>query len=549
MSLTVSLDILKATQSGQLKRYREQHITPRTSSFDHEVVVDAILLDGEGLDDLITAAKEIGDSKTVRAIEGIKAARAGEFSKPVPNFKAFKGMLESFLKADPINGWIYVESSDGKLYPELVTGVTYVDNARAGRDGSAHVVLHTTSYGLSGRSSGSRRICEIYKSSHSFQPQDVARRRIDDILRSQGIYKETEELFASYTGSLARHHETFKGAFSQQLRVSGKVYCFEDNHFRREKEELSGRRVIHDTDLRNIAAVLQFTDSFIFDGDKEKDGIGTIPEHPLIKVFDLHSHEFFWVNSDNVTMYEYDKSLKDKLVLPKSHRDLLDVLTTNISAFVSDIIEGKSAGNVILCKGIPGVGKTLTAEVYAELISKPLYSIHSGALGTSAQEIEKNLKEIFQRAKRWGCVLLLDEADVFVVKRGDNIMQNAIVAEFLRTLEYFDGLLFMTTNRPDNIDEAIISRCAAIIDYLPPTPIDAAAIWRVMATQYQSPLSDQIIGQLIELFPDIAPRDIKMLFRLALRVSAAYCEALTIDTFRRCAMFRAITMKQVAGGE
>ncbi|MGN5048800.1 hypothetical protein ACTG16_23145 [Aeromonas sp. 23P] len=28
MSLTVSLDILKATQSNQLKRYRDQHITP-----------------------------------------------------------------------------------------------------------------------------------------------------------------------------------------------------------------------------------------------------------------------------------------------------------------------------------------------------------------------------------------------------------------------------------------------------------------------------------------------------------------------------------------
>ncbi|EKP0311665.1 TPA: ATP-binding protein [Aeromonas veronii] len=547
MSLTVSLDILKATQSNQLKRYRDQHITPRTTSFDHEVTVDAILIDDDGLDDLIAAANSVGDSKTVRAMEGIKAARSGEFSKPVPNFKAFKGMLESFLKADPINGWIYVESSDGKLYPELVTGVSYVDTARAGRDGAAHVVLHTTSYGLSTKSSGSGRILEIYKSHHAFHPQDVARRRIDDILRSQGIYKETAELFAAYSDSLARYHDIFKGAFSQQLRVSGKVYRFEDNHYRRDKEELSGRRVIHDLDTKGIGAVLQFTDTFIFDGDKEKEGIGTIPEHPLIKVFDLHSHEFFWAHSDNMTLYEYDKSLKDKLVLPKSHRDLLDVLTTNISAFISDIIEGKSAGNVILCKGIPGVGKTLTAEVYAELISKPLYSIHSGALGTSAQEIEKNLKEIFQRGKRWGCVLLLDEADVFVVRRGDNIVQNAIVAEFLRTLEYFDGLLFMTTNRPDNIDEAIISRCAAIIDYLPPTAHDAAAIWRVMATQYQAPLSDEIIGQLINLFPDIAPRDIKMLFRLALRVSAADGETLTIETFRRCAMFRAITMKQETG--
>lgn len=177
------------------------------------------------------------------------------------------------------------------------------------------------------------------------------------------------------------------------------------------------------------------------------------------------------------------------------------------------------------------------------MIDRPLYSIHSGALGTTAEDIEKNLRIIFQRGKRWDCVLLLDEADVFVVQRGNNIEQNAIVAEFLRTLEYFDGLLFMTTNRPDDIDEAIISRCAAIIDYAPPTAKDAAAIWRVMATQYKADLSDELIGQLVDLFPQIAPRDIKMLFRLALRVSVANKEALTLGIFRRCAMFRAIKMQ------
>lgn len=64
-----------------------------------------------------------------------------------------------------------------------------------------------------------------------------------------------------------------------------------------------------------------------------------------------------------------------------------------------------------------------------------------------------------------------------------------------------------------------------------------------MATHYKADLSDELICQLIELFPAIAPRDIKMLLRLALRVSIAHGEALKIETFRRCAMFRAIKMK------
>lgn len=262
-----------------------------------------------------------------------------------------------------------------------------------------------------------------------------------------------------------------------------------------------------------------------------------------MRVFDLRSHEFFWVHGDLMTPYQYDKSLRDKLILPQSHRDLLDVLTTDLGAFVDDIVEGKSAGNVILCKGISGVGKTLTAEVYAELIDRPLYSIHSGSLGIDAPTIDKNLQQIFGRSKRWGCVLLLDEADVFVANRGDNIEQNAIVAEFLRATEYFDGLMFMTTNRPNDIDPAFISRCAAIISYVAPEREGAAAIWRVMAQQYESPLSEALVQQLLDLFPQIAPRDIKMLFRLALRVAKQKGVPPTIEIFRTCAMFRAIEMK------
>lgn len=244
-----------------------------------------------------------------------------------------------------------------------------------------------------------------------------------------------------------------------------------------------------------------------------------------------------------MTPYVYDKSLRNKLVLPDTHKDLLNVLTTDLSAFVNDFIEGKSAGNVILCKGIPGVGKTLTAEVYAELIARPLYTIRSGSLGADAESIADNLNEIFQRAQRWNCVLLLDEADVFVAQRTNDVQQNAIVAEFLRALEYFDGLMFMTTNRPNDIDEAIISRCAAIIDYATPSPTDAAAIWLVMAEQFNVKLSAGLIGELVTLFPAIAPRDIKMLLRLALRVSMTHKQPLALDTFRRCAMFRAIKMQ------
>lgn len=189
------------------------------------------------------------------------------------------------------------------------------------------------------------------------------------------------------------------------------------------------------------------------------------------------------------------------------------------------------------------MGKTLSAEVFAELMERPLYLVNAGELGTDAYNISKNLKAIFELSNRWNCVLLLDEADVFVMSRGNNIEANAIVAEFLRTLEYFPGLLFLTTNRPNDIDDAIISRAAAIIQYEAPTQDNARKIWRVMAEQFKDDLSESLLDGLLELFPSISPRDIKMLYRLALRVAKSRNEALSIDTFRQCAIFRAIKME------
>jgi hypothetical protein len=382
---------------------------------------------------------------------------------------------------------------------------------------------------------------KVQTGSHSFGAQDLSRRRIADALQAHGIYKENAALKAEHDKSMKHCRAVVAPAFAAQFRANGKV-LFEDSGYSRESgRPYENRRVINDLEPEACAPYANHVDSDILAA--ASDGLGRVPEHPVTRVFDLRSHDWCWVHADALTPYTYDNSLRDKIVLPDTHRDLLDILTSDLGAFVEDIVEGKSAGNVILCKGIPGVGKTLTAEVYAELIEKPLYSIHTGSMGTSAREIEKKLAEVFRRAKRWNCVLLLDEADVFVVQRGGDIEQNAVVAEFLRALEYFDGLMFMTTNRPNDIDEAIISRCAAIVDYEAPDAADAAKIWRVMATQFGADLSDSLLAELIDHFPAIAPRDIKMLFRLSLRVARGHGEELTIDVFRRCAMFRAIKMK------
>ncbi|KAI3318861.1 hypothetical protein HD806DRAFT_511181 [Xylariaceae sp. AK1471] len=124
-----------------------------------------------------------------------------------------------------------------------------------------------------------------------------------------------------------------------------------------------------------------------------------------------------------------------------------------------DLIRGKGRGLVILLHGAPGVGKTATAEAVALWHRKPLFVITCGDLGFTPQGVESSLSEIFRLAHLWNCILLLDEADVFLSQRETNALQrNALVSVFLRVLEYYNGILFLTTNRVGTLDEAFKSR-------------------------------------------------------------------------------------------
>lgn len=72
----------------------------------------------------------------------------------------------------------------------------------------------------------------------------------------------------------------------------------------------------------------------------------------------------------------------------------------------------------------------------------------AGELGKDPRYLEAELQKILDICHAWGAILLLDEADVFLEKRNmQDIHRNALVSIFLRQLEYFQGILFLTTNR------------------------------------------------------------------------------------------------------
>ena len=134
----------------------------------------------------------------------------------------------------------------------------------------------------------------------------------------------------------------------------------------------------------------------------------------------------------------------EDLVLPDGHKKLLQAIVKNkvrdpkqtcsgreegLDQLQMDVVKGKGKGLIILLHGAPGVGKTSTAECVADQLRRPLLPITCGDISTNVKEAEETLQEFCRLADRWRCVLLLDEADVFLTKRekGD-ITRNGLVS-------------------------------------------------------------------------------------------------------------------------
>jgi SpoVK/Ycf46/Vps4 family AAA+-type ATPase len=134
---------------------------------------------------------------------------------------------------------------------------------------------------------------------------------------------------------------------------------------------------------------------------------------------------------------------------------------------------------IMLLSGEPGTGKTLTSESISEAMRKPLYSMSAGELGLTAAEVEQNLSRVLELSKKWSSVLLLDECDVFLERRSSSdLHRNKLVSVFLRLLEYYQGVMFLTTNRASSFDPAFESRIDLTLHYPNLDVASRLSVWR-----------------------------------------------------------------------
>lgn len=174
-------------------------------------------------------------------------------------------------------------------------------------------------------------------------------------------------------------------------------------------------------------------------GELEGDNLALLPRR--LFAYALWERKFVQVDVRDVSFPELkDKDRAfDSLQISTEHKTLIQSLVYShfkkrvnegsVEIATQDLIRGKGKGIVILLFGVPGVGKTATAEAVAQKFEKPLFPITCGDLGFTPESVERSLSEIFRLAHLWDCVLLLDEADVFITQRDrKDLERNALVS-------------------------------------------------------------------------------------------------------------------------
>ncbi|EDN02618.1 predicted protein [Histoplasma mississippiense (nom. inval.)] len=212
----------------------------------------------------------------------------------------------------------------------------------------------------------------------------------------------------------------------------------------------------------------------------------------------------------------------DHLEIPKEKKAMIQTMVeshrpgSEISSF-DDIVVGKGRGLIFLLYWEnPDGGEYCGSPEKAALL---------------ADDLEEHLSRVLDLVRRWDAILLLDEADVFLSERSVNgLHHNALVSVFLRSLEYFEGIMFLTTT----LDPAMQSRIHVGIKYESLSLEAKSRVWSKQLSNASAKISKKELEKLLNKSSN--GRQIKNIARAAFALAKGEVVTIThIETALNCA--------------
>lgn len=539
---------------GMLKKLKAENLAEPDSlgwEFQHSpddttLLVDANFFSVEALaklkliNNLVSHGDKMKLTMRIKKWESITGSAKGE--KASINLITLADQFKTYLNQHAPNGWVFMELTDGNLLPYFVQYVGYYPPS------DRHDVPRTAFHLQHSRGGKTiETIVRIYQSDLKGGKQSLG-----DLLDKKGMTIENEALVKDYLAEIELFKK-YSSMVGKQFLAEGKAQVYDSwsyrTHISLGMEGKPDKVIVESNEILKKQQEAKryynyYSSHSTSTAPKDKAVVFWTkrdlhpPVHPYIFIFNLRVDRYMEVSSTCLKPYVYRTDMDGLIVLPEETRDILDIVLKSDIAAESDVVEGKSGGLAILASGDPGTGKTLTAEVTAEMMQKPLYRVHSSQLGITAPELEKNLQDVLSRAERWEAILLLDEADVYIHKRGKDLNQAAVVGVWLRLLEYYNGILFMTSNRATIVDDAILSRLAVHIKYFKPVTEDLKKIWTLLAHELDAKITPANIDKIVEVYSTVSGRDVKNLIKLAKRYSAKKEVPITVDVIKKIAKYK-----------
>lgn len=204
----------------------------------------------------------------------------------------------------------------------------------------------------------------------------------------------------------------------------------------------------------------------------------------------------------------------DPPILPSKTMEELNNFILERTEIEKLLIEDITPPNSLLFIGEPGVGKTYSAKWLSYKLNLPLVTMDlatsiSSYLGRSGQ----NIKNIFDYAKSFPSILLLDEIDA-IAKRRDDASDlgelKRLVNVLLKELETWpsQSIIIAATNHPDLLDKAIWRRFDRTITFTTPETSERKLLLQRYLGKYYDMLSPKALSFAIQQTDHISAADI-----------------------------------------